>query len=179
MIRILATGAAMALSVVLTGAPEVNAQSNAAVAAFRDWSVFNPANPRECYIVSPPIKTEARRDGRTVSVQRGDILLFVTIRPEQGVDKEVSFTGGYPFRPGQDIEVNIGGTRYTMAPGTDNAQEWAWPSSPERDRAIVDAMRAGASATITAVSTRGTTTIDEFSLLGFTAALEEAERLCQ
>ncbi|NNU79140.1 hypothetical protein HMH01_01695 [Halovulum dunhuangense] len=179
MIRTLTTAAVLALVIGSGAASVAQAQSNASVAAFRDWSVFNPSDPRECYIVSPPIRSEARRDGQVVSVQRGDILLFVTIRPAQGVDKEVSFTGGYPFQPGRDIQVNIGGTNYALAPGTDAAQEWAWPSSPERDRALVDAMRAGASATITAVSSRGTTTIDEFSLLGFTAALEEAERLCQ
>ena len=83
------------------------AQENASVAAFRDWSVFNPSNPKECYIVSPPLKWEAQRGGTKVEVQRGDILLFVTIRPDDGVDKELSYTGGYPFRPGSDVEVSI------------------------------------------------------------------------
>ncbi|MEO1312626.1 MAG: hypothetical protein AAFV27_01990, partial [Pseudomonadota bacterium] len=70
------------------------AQTDTAVEAFRDWSVFNPSDPRECYIVSPPVKTVARRGGETVSVQRGEIRLFVTIRPSEGVNKELSYTGG-------------------------------------------------------------------------------------
>ncbi|MEM8787083.1 MAG: invasion associated locus B family protein [Pseudomonadota bacterium] len=155
------------------------AQTNPSVAAFTDWSVFNPSDPRECYIVSPPTSTEARRDGSTVSVRRGDILLFVTIRPDQGVDKEVSFTGGYPFREGSVVEVRIGSDTFAMSPGSGDGQEWAWPASPERDRELIAAMRAGSSATVTAVSSRGTQTTDSFSLLGFTAALEEAENLCQ
>ena len=37
----------------------------------------------------------------------------------------------------------------------------------------------GADAVITGVSTRGTTTTDTFSLRGFTAAINEARKLCK
>ena len=39
-------------------------------------------------------------------------------------------------------------------------------------------MKRGAEATLSARSERGTNTKDSFSLLGFTAALEEAESRC-
>lgn len=155
------------------------AQENSSVAAFRDWSVFNPSDPRECYIVTPPTRSEAKRGGKTVEVRRGDILMFVTIRPAQGVDKEVSFTGGYPFADDSKIKVDIGGEEFVMAPGSGDSREWAWPPSPADDKTLVDAMRKGVDATVTAVSSRGTTTIDRFSLLGFTAALDKAEELCK
>lgn len=176
MIRTLAAAAILA-AVTIPG--PVLAQENTSVAAFRDWSVFNPSDPKECYIVTPPTKAEARRGGNVVSVRRGDILLFVTIRPAAGVDKEISFTGGYPFDDGKEITVAIGDDEFTMAAGSGDSREWAWPPSPESDRELIEAMRKGVTAKITAVSSRGTTTIDEFSLLGFSAALDEAEKLCQ
>lgn len=176
MIRTLVLSAALFAAAL---AAPVAAQENESVAAFRDWSVFNPANPRECYIVTPPTATEARRGGDVVSVRRGDILLFVTIRPDAGVNKELSYTGGYPFREGSTVEVEISGQKFAMAPGSGDSGEWAWPPSPERDAELIAAMRGGTTAKITAVSSRGTTTTDSFSLLGFTAALDEAERLCQ
>jgi hypothetical protein len=40
-------------------------------------------------------------------------------------------------------------------------------------------MRRGAEAKVTGLSTRGTTTIDTFSLIGFTAAVTEAEERCR
>jgi hypothetical protein len=43
---------------------------------------------------------------------------------------------------------------------------------------MVAAMRAGAQAVVTGVSSRGTTTIDTFSLMGFTAALDAARAAC-
>lgn len=155
------------------------AQSDTAIEAFSDWSVFNPSDPRECYIVSPPTKTEARRGGQVVSVNRGEIRLFVTIRPSEGVNKEISYTGGYPFKPGSTVEVSISGNKFTLMSGSGDSDEWAWPASPERDAELIVAMRRGASAQIIGESARGTQTIDDFSLLGFTAALQKAEALCQ
>lgn len=154
------------------------AQSDERVAAYKDWSVFNPADPKECYIVSPPVNTTAQRGGSTVSVNRGEIRLFVTIRPDAGVNKEVSYTGGYPFREGSTVTVEIGSDTHTLNVGSGESREWAWPPTPDVDAAVINSMKVGASASITAVSSRGTTTIDSFSLLGFSAALTEAEKLC-
>lgn len=169
----------LAAIVIAAAATTAQAQSDERVAAYKDWSVFNPSNPKECYIVSPPVNTAARRGGNSVTVNRGEIRLFVTIRPEQGVNKEVSYTGGYPFRDGSTVDVKIGNNSFTMNVGSGNSKEWAWPPTPTKDAELIAAMQVGASAKITAISARGTTTIDDFSLLGFTAALKEAEKLCK
>ena len=57
--------------------------------------------------------------------------------------------------------------------------EWAWTRSPEDDAAIIAAMKAGADAVVTGVSSRGTKTEDTFSLLGFTAAVDDAGQRCK
>ena len=145
------------------------------VAAKTDWSVFVESDPTECWGVSAPKETVNTRDGRIVSVRRGDILLFVTFRPGGGVSGEVSFTGGYPFAQGSTVEVQIGDASFEFF----TEGEWAWPASAEDDAAVVAAMKRGVEATLTARSTRGTQTKDSFSLLGFTAAMEEAERRCR
>ena len=56
--------------------------------------------------------------------------------------------------------------------------EWAWPATPADDAKIITAMKRGADAVLTARSARGTQTKDSFSLLGFTAAFEDAEKRC-
>ncbi|MEM9247758.1 MAG: invasion associated locus B family protein [Pseudomonadota bacterium] len=149
-------------------------QSTNRVAAQTDWSVFVEESPKECWGVSAPKETVNTRDGQVVSVRRGDILLFVTFRPGSGAAGEVSFTGGYPFANGSTATVEIAGNEYQLF--TDG--EWAWPASPEEDNRIVTAMKAGAEAKVTAVSGRGTTTTDTFSLMGFTAAMADAETRC-
>jgi hypothetical protein len=107
-------------------------------------------------------------------VNRGETLLFVFYRPSQGVNGQVTFTGGYPFAGGSTVTMDIDGTEFQLF----TEGEWAWPATPEDDNRIVAAMKLGATAIMTGVSGRGTTTRDTFSLLGFTAAVEEAQRRC-
>ncbi len=166
--RALAVAALMALAT-----PAVAQESTNRVATMTDWNVFTEESPKECWGVSKPKESVNSRDGQPVSVRRGDILLFVTFRP--GKPGEISFTGGYPFAGGSTVEVAIDGQPYQLF--TDG--EWAWPGSAEDDAALLAAMKAGTTATLTARSGRGTQTVDTFSLRGFTAAMEDAEKRCQ
>ena len=75
---------------------------------------------------------------------------------------------------GSQVTVAIGGTEYSLFTSGD----WAWPASPADDAKLVAAMKRGADAVVTGISSRGTTTKDTFSLLGFTAATEDAEKRC-
>jgi hypothetical protein len=154
------------------------AQTPERVAAHTDWSVFVASDPKECYIVSPPTSSVARRDGATVEVQRGDIRLFVAFRPGENVMNEVSFTGGYPFREGSTATLSVGSESFALTPGEGDSGEWAW-SAPSEDSSVVAALRRGSDAKVTGVSSRGTTTEDAFSLMGFTAAVEDAAARCQ
>ena len=165
--------AVLALAALVSTAADAQQSSNR-VAAQTDWSVFVEGDPQECWGVSAPKQTVNTRDGREVSVQRGDILLFVSYRPAQNVSGEISFTGGYPFAAGSTVSLEIGGSAFQLI--TDG--EWAWPATPGDDAQIMAAMKRGSSAVVTGRSTRGTQTQDTFSLLGFTAAAEEAERRC-
>jgi len=142
----------------------------------RDWSVFQSGDggARVCWIVSKPTKTEARRGAARVQVNRGDIYLMVAARPGQGVKNEVSTVIGYTFRPDSKVRLDIGAGTFEMFTDGDKA----WPENAAADDRIVAAMKRGTDAVLTGVSSRGTTTIDTYSLLGFTAALEEAQKLC-
>lgn len=158
----------------LAGTAAAQEESTNRVAVETAWSVFVEDDPKECWSVSSPKETVNTRDGRVVAVRRGDILLFVAFRPGANVQGEVSFTGGYPFAPDSTVSLQIGSDTFELF--TDG--EWAWPASDEEDTAIVAAMKRGADATLTARSSRGTTTKDTFSLFGFTAALDEAASRC-
>jgi len=165
-------GAAMVLATTGAWAQQT---SNNQVAANTDWSVFEDADPKECWAVSSPKETVNTRDGRVVAVQRGEILLMTFYRPAAGVTGQVTFTGGYPFASGSTVNLDIGGTQFELF----TEGEWAWPASAEDDARIITALKGGSSAILTARSSRGTVTKDTFSLLGDTAATDEAVRRCQ
>ena len=153
-------GLAAALAGLSAGSVFAQAQSTNRVAAETDWSVFVEDNPTECWGVSTPKESVNSRDGRVVSVSRGQTLLMVFYRPSAGAKGQVAFTGGYPFASG-----------FTEG-------EWAWPATTEDDSKIIAAMKRGSDAKLTGRSGRGTQTEDTFSLLGFTAAVDDAAKRC-
>ncbi len=167
-----ALGAAAIALIVPLGATAQ--ESSNRVNTITDWNVFVEDKPsKECWGVSKPKETVNSRDGKPVSVRRGDILLFVTFRP--GKSPEISFTGGYPFANGSTVNVSVDGKDYEMF--TDG--EWAWPGSAADDAALMGALKAGTTAILSARSGKGTNTRDTFSLRGFTAAMEDAGNRCK
>jgi hypothetical protein len=100
-------------------------------------------------------------------------MLFVTFRPG-GAQGEISFTGGYPFAEGSTVAVAIDGKTFELF----TEGEWAWSGSKDDDTKIIAALKSGASAVLTGRSGRGTQTKDTFSLLGVSAALDEAKKRC-
>ena len=164
----------LALLAALATAPAIAQESSNRVNTETDWSVFVEDNPTQCWIVSAPKSIRNTRDGREVAARRGDIRLFVSFWPGSDKNGEVSATGGYPYADGSTVTVEIGSDRFELF--TDG--ELAWAASPAEDERIIAAMKRGAQAVVSGRSGRGTNTQDTFSLLGFTAAVEDAEERC-
>lgn len=169
------------LALALAGATvPVQAQESSTnrVEAETDWSVFVEPDPKRCWAVSTFKESVNTRDGRVVAVRRGEILLFVSYMPGLGVDGQVSFTGGYPFAPGSQVTVEVGSDKFVLNTDKATNPEMAWSPSSENDAKMIAAMKRGSEAVVSARSARGTTTKDTFSLLGFTAAADEAKKRC-
>lgn len=167
-------GLALGALALVAGGAVAQEQSTNRVAAKTDWSVFVEDNPTECWGVSTPKEVVNTRDGRVVAVNRGQTLLMVFYRPSAEAKGQVAFTGGYPFASGSTVTMDISGESYELF----TEGEWAWPATTADDAKIIAAMKRGADTTLTARSSRGTQTKDTFSLLGFTAAVEDAEKRC-
>lgn len=165
---------ALGVCVMLANGAHAEEQSTNRVAAKTDWSVFVEDNPTECWGVSTPKESVNSRDGRVVAVNRGQTLLMVFYRPSAGAKGQVAFTGGYPFASGSTVNMQISGNTFELF----TEGEWAWPATSDDDARIITAMKRGADAVLSARSGRGTDTKDTFSLLGFTAAVEDAAKRC-
>ncbi|MFT6450792.1 MAG: hypothetical protein ACJA06_000272 [Halocynthiibacter sp.] len=170
------TGTAFGIFVSASAAPLLAQDSTNVVAENTAWYVFEENAPKkQCWAVSSPKETiNTDSSGRIKAVRRGEIMLFVSYAPENGVKGQVSFAGGYPFAGGSEVTMDIGGTVYKLF--TDG--ETAWSASPADDAKLIAAMKRGATATLTASSARGTVTKDTFSLSGFTASVEDAGKRC-
>ena len=168
--------AACVTSVMLFTTPAMAQQTSTnKVAEKTDWSVFVETNPKECWSVSQPKETVNTRNGRVVAVRRGEILLYTFYRPSDKVNGQVAFTGGYPFAKDSTVTLSVGSTTFNLFTQGD----WAWAASDADDDKIIAAMKRGAKATLVGRSSKGTKTEDSFSLSGFTAAVEDAEKRCK
>ena len=138
---------------------------------FRDWSawIYREGDVRICYVTSTPKASEP------TNVRRGDIRFYVSHRPAENVDGEISMIVGYPFAKEREAIVRIGGNEYGMS--TDG--ERAWTLDPEDDKALIRNMKAGRDMRVDGWSSRGTHTIDTYSLLGVTAALNAIDKACK
>ncbi|MEM0942948.1 MAG: invasion associated locus B family protein [Pseudomonadota bacterium] len=172
-IKAVAVAVVTAMPLIGSGA---QAQTQSRVEAHRDWAVFEAGEGAQkvCWIVSLPTEKTATRGGKPADVNRGDIFLMVAVRPADGVKNEVSYISGYPFKQGSEVGVQVGSRGFTLFTEGENA----WLPTPAEDDQAVAAFRAGATARITGLSSRGTTTVDTFSLSGFTAAIRSATRRC-
>ena len=167
-----------AMLIGLTFGAGAQAQQLEMIEAVTDWSVYVDKDPKVCFIVSQPTKSVARRNGQTVTVTRGDIRFHISVIPGQGVAGEPSFLAGYPLKTDAAVKMQVGSAKFDLFPDASVHAEYAWPT-PADDAALIAAMRKGSDATVTGVSSRGTTTTDTFSLRGFTAAVAKAMELCK
>jgi hypothetical protein len=164
----------MTLATCLAGPALTQETTDNRVGGNTGWSVFQETDPAECFAVSAPTSQENTRDGQPVEVSRSETRLFVFYRPNEGVDGQVAFTGGYSFAPDSMVTLDVSGTQFTLA----TEGEWAWPASAEEDARVVEALRDGSEAVLTGQSSRGTVTRDTFSLLGFSSSVNEANERC-
>jgi len=172
-LRATVLGAALS-ALALVGTSVTAQESSNQVAAKTDWSVFVENNPKECWAVSTFKESVNTRNGAVVAVRRTQTLLMVFFRPGDGVKGQIGFTGGYPFKTGSTVSMKVDDETYSLF----TEGEWAWPESAADDAKIVAAMKRGKQAVLVGESGRGTRTEDTFSLLGFTAAHDDAGRRC-
>lgn len=140
------------------------------------WPIYVQENPTRCWIAAAPVGTTASRNGQDVTgnISRDAALLFVSFWPEDGRLAEVSYTGGYPFADGSTVTVEVDDTSTALF--TEGPMSWA--GSPREDQRIIEAMRNGVEAIVTATSSRGTEVIDTFNLQGFATAMNDAQVRC-
>ena len=161
------------LTVFVAAAPASALQYGKKVETFKSWDVLKHGNGSKavCYVASQPVKSRPTRV-RGRKVVRGDIFFYVAKWADDPKAFEVSVRIGYPYRDKSTATVRIGDARFKLI----TKGEEAFLDGNETK--VVEAMRSGRTMVVTGVSTRGTRTTDEYSLLGVTAALKRMDEEC-
>ena len=150
--------------------PAALAQTPKFISNFRDWTVYEVADPKGkiCYIASEPTKQEGNYN------KRGNPAVLVARLPGKPPSEQVSIQPGYGFKKGSTVDIKIGGTAFELF----TQDEHAWTRTDADDKALIEAMRNGAAMTVRGTSTRGTYSLDTYSLAGFSAAFDAMRDAC-
>ncbi len=140
---------------------------------YGEWGAYSasPGGKKVCFAVAKPMSSETDPPHRS----RDPSYMFISTRPADKVSNEVSVIIGYPFKPNSDATLAVGSTSFDLY----TQQDGAWIKNLTEEAHMVEAMRAGQSAVVKGISSRGTRSIDTYSLRGLAQALDRAERECQ
>ncbi len=159
-----------ALLALWAGIPAVAADPESRLGTFKDWEAYTYRENGNlvCYMLSHPKKSEGDY------VRRGEAYAAIAHRPSEKRLDEISLIAGYTHKTGSEVQVRIGDRRFSLFTQADTS----WAKDPGTDRAIAAAMRSGNSMVVEGVSSRGTKTVDTYSLAGVTAAWRAISRAC-
>jgi len=160
----------LTLAATMIASSYADAASRRMLAKYVDWYAYAEKDRRGkvCYVEADPRKERGRYK------RRGDAYIQVIHNPKSGRE-DVAVIAGYKYKRRSRVRVKIGPRRFRLRPSGDTA----WTDRRKNPQRLVRAMRKGRRMVIRGVSSRGTLTIDTYSLIGFTDALKAARRSCR
>jgi hypothetical protein len=140
---------------------------------YGDWGAYSatPGGKKVCFAIAKPATSETTPPGKS----RNPSYMFISTRPADKVNNEVSIIIGYPFKPNSDATVAVGSTSFALY----TQQDGAWIKDAAEEAHLVEAMRGGQNAVVKGMSAKGTRSSDIFSLKGFGQALDRTGQDCK
>ena len=151
-------------------AVSVNSQEVKKVGKFKDWEtiIITEQTGKVCFAQSVPVLQAPKSNPR-------EARMFVSFRPAEKINDEISVTGGYEFNNQNSIIATSGKSKYKF----DIAKEgFAWIADNKLENKMIKTMKKGSRIMITGHNQKGSQTIDHYSLLGFTKAYNAAKTSC-
>jgi hypothetical protein len=143
------------------------------VGQFGTWGAYvaAPGGKKVCFALAKPSSMKTNPPNRP----RDPAYAFISTRPAERVQNEVSIMIGYPLKPGSEGTLEVAGNRYAMYTQGDGL----WIKNAAEEDKMVDALRKGSDVTIKGTSSKGTETTDTYSLKGLAQALDRLAQDCK
>ncbi len=141
------------------------------VGSFGDWNAFLAQSGKEktCYALASP------KDRVPSGLPRDPAYVFISNRPAENVRNEISIIMGFPMKDGAEARAEIGNLGFDLVAKGPNA----WVKNPAEEGQFIDAMKKSAKLVVKAPSIKGNVTTDNYSLAGFSQALDKVQKECQ
>jgi len=143
------------------------------IGQFGTWGAYSatPNGKKVCFALAKPSSSKTNPPNRP----RDPAYAFVSTRPAEKVNNEVSVMIGYALKPGSESSVEVGGAAFSMYTQGDGL----WIKNAAEEERMVEAMRKSADLVVKGVSAKGTETTDTFSLKGLAQALDRISQDCR
>jgi hypothetical protein len=143
------------------------------IGQFGTWGAYTatPNGKKVCFALAKPSSSKTNPPNRP----RDPAYAFVSTRPAEKVNNEVSIMIGYTLKQGSESTLEVGGAAYAMYTQGDGL----WIKNAAEEERMVEAMRKAADVTVKGVSAKGTETTDTFSLKGLSQALDKLAQDCR
>lgn len=143
------------------------------IGQFGTWGAYSatPNGKKVCFALAKPASSKTNPPNRP----RDPAYAFVSTRPAEKVNNEVSVMIGYALKPGSESTVEVGGAAFAMYTQGDGL----WIKNAAEEERMVEAMRKSADLVVKGVSAKGTETTDTFSLKGLAQALDRISQDCR
>jgi hypothetical protein len=140
---------------------------------YGDWGAYtaSPGGKKICFAIARPTSSATEPPGKP----RNPSYMFISSRPAEKVINEISIVIGYSFKPSSEATAEVGSASFALY----TQQDGAWIKNAQEEAHVIDAMRAGQSAIVKGVSSKGTKSIDTFSLKGLSQALDRTDQECK
>ena len=136
----------------------------------KDWAtyVMNTGTGKVCFAQSKPVLQSPKKNTR-------EARLFISFRPGEKITNEISVTAGYEFNNKNSVIAQSGKNKYKL----DLIQDgFAWMTSNKLEIKMIKTMKRGSRIMVTGNTQNGSSTIDHYSLLGFTKAYNATKANC-
>ena len=139
--------------------------------SFGEWGAYATdatGKGRVCYVLSRP-KERAPKE-----LKRDDGYMFISARPSENVNNEISFVLGFPTKDNSVGELTIGASKHALVTkGTS-----AWLKNAAEDNSVVELMKKNKTMTTKTASAKGNATTDTYQLAGLAQALDRIKKEC-
>lgn len=136
--------------------------------AFGDWRAYvSQSSGKTCYALAQP----KDRSG----AKRGATYIFISTRPAEKVNGEISIVMGQTLKEGAGGVAEIGAESFDLIAKGQNA----WVKDTAEEKKFADAMRKGARLVVKVPAAKGETLTDAYSLSGVSQALDQVVKDCR
>jgi hypothetical protein len=139
---------------------------------YNDWGAYlaQGGKDKTCYALGQPKDRQPKAKLKDTSA-----YLFISSRPAEGVRNEVAINLGYATKDGSAATADIDGDGWELVTKGQNA----WVKDQSKEKEFVGALRGGSKLIVKASSSKGTSTIDTYTLKGLSDALARVAQECK